>query len=165
MTEGSSQKAAADGRPLRRGKGAEAAPVRHVHLGLGNFFRAHQACSPRHHGVLRRRITPRATQADQEAVLAATGYEDRCPVVTETFAEWVLEDRFPAGRPAWDQAGARFVTDVAPHEERKLWLLNGSHSLLAYAGGLLGHRTVAEAIHDPLCRAWVEQWCDEAGAH
>lgn len=98
-------------------------------------------------------------------MLAATGYEDRCPVVTEPFAEWFLEDRFPAGRPVWDQAGARFVTDVAPHEERKLWLLNGSHSLLAYAGGLLGHRTVAEAIHDPLCRAWVEQWCDEAGAH
>src|SRR5690606_33729305 len=65
----------------------------------------------------------------------------------------------------WDAVGARFVSDVQPFEQRKLWLLNGSHSLLAYAGPTRGHRTVAEAIADPVCRAWVEQWWDEAGRH
>lgn len=111
------------------------------------------------------RITPRTTGADEDAVLAATGLADRAPVVTEPFAEWVLGGDFPAGRPSWDAAGAEFVDDVAPFEERKLWLLNGSHSLLAYAASVRGHTTVSEAIADPVCRAWVEDWWDVASRH
>ncbi len=72
-------------------------------------------------------------------VAAATGRADRCPVVTEPFAEWVLGGAFPAGRPRWEDAGAVFTDDVTPFEHRKLWLLNGAHSLLAYAGSLRGH--------------------------
>lgn len=111
------------------------------------------------------RITPRPTDADVQAVLAATGRRDECPVVTEPFTEWVLAGEFPAGRPAWDAAGATFTDDVGPYEQRKLWLLNGAHSLLAYAGSIRGHQTVAEAIADPACRGWVEQWWDAAGSH
>jgi fructuronate reductase len=86
-------------------------------------------------------------------------------VPTEPFSEWVIQGAFPAGRPAWDDAGARIVEDVVPFEQRKLWLLNGSHSLLAYAGTILGHETVADAISDPVCRSWVEAWWDEASSH
>ncbi|MCA1982161.1 mannitol dehydrogenase family protein [Nocardioides nematodiphilus] len=111
------------------------------------------------------RITPRTTPADIEAVRRATGRDDACPVVTEPFTEWTLAGDFPGGRPAWEAAGARFVEDVTPYETRKLWLLNGAHSLLAYAGSALGHTTVAEAIADPRCRSWVEAWWDEAGDH
>ena len=111
------------------------------------------------------RITPRTTAADIAAVRTLTGYDDACPVVTEPFTEWTLAGDFPGGRPAWEDAGARFVDDVTPYETRKLWLLNGAHSLLAYAGSALGHATVAEAIADPRCRAWVEEWWDEAGGH
>ncbi len=111
------------------------------------------------------RITPRATDADRAAVAAGTGRQDRAPVVTEPFTEWVLHGDFPAGRPGWEAAGARFVADVGPFEQRKLWLLNGAHSLLAYAGGLRGHETVADAVADPECRRWVEQWWDEAARH
>ena len=100
------------------------------------------------------RITPRPTPEDGPGA-----------VVTEPYTEWVLAGDFPAGRPAWDAAGARFVTDVEPWEQRKLWLLNGSHSLMAYAGSLRGHETVAEAIADPVVRGWVEQWWDVAAAH
>ncbi len=57
------------------------------------------------------------------------------------------------------------MDDVGPWEQRKLWLLNGSHSLMAYAGGLRGHETVAEAIADPVVRGWVEQWWDDAARH
>jgi fructuronate reductase len=57
------------------------------------------------------------------------------------------------------------VDDVVPYEQRKLWLLNGSHSLLAYAGSVRGHRTIDEAIADPQCREWVETFWDEAGRH
>lgn len=111
------------------------------------------------------RITPRTTAADLAVAGALTGREDACAVVTEPFTEWTLAGDFPAGRPAWEQAGARFVADVTPYETRKLWLLNGAHSLLAYAAGAVGHRSVAEAIDDPRCRAWVEEWWDEAAPH
>jgi fructuronate reductase len=89
------------------------------------------------------RITPKTTEADIATVLAATGWEDSSPVITEPFRDWVLEGEFPLGRPAWQNAGARFVDHIEPFENRKLWLLNGSHSLLAYAGQLRGHETVA----------------------
>jgi fructuronate reductase len=111
------------------------------------------------------RITPRVTDADVAAVAAATGFDDRCPVVTEPFREWVLAGRFPAGRPQWERAGASFVDDVAPFAQRKLWLLNGAHSLLAYAGPLLGHSTVAAAFADDRCRGWAEEWWFEAARH
>ncbi len=103
------------------------------------------------------RITPHTTEQD---VAATPG--DEVPVVTEPFTEWVLAGDFPSGRPAWDAAGARFVTDVHPHEMRKLLLLNGGHTLLAYAGSARGHETIAEAVGDPECRAWLNQWWDEA---
>jgi len=52
-----------------------------------------------------------------------------------------------------------------PFEERKLWLLNGAHSMLAYAGSLRGHVTVADAMRDATCRAWLEEWWDAASSH
>jgi len=111
------------------------------------------------------RITPRPTPADVALVREATGREDTVPVVTEPFTEWVLEGDFPAGRPRWEDAGATFTDDIEPFETRKLYLLNGAHSLLAYAGPLRGHETVADAVTDPTCRAWIEAWWDEAVAH
>lgn len=78
------------------------------------------------------RITPAATSEDLDWASSANGFADGAPVVTEPFSEWVLSGRFPAGRPRWEDAGARFVPDVRPFELRKLWLLNGAHSLLAY---------------------------------
>jgi fructuronate reductase len=111
------------------------------------------------------RITPRTGPDDVRAVLAGTGREDRVPVVTEPFKEWVLSGAFGAGRPPWEDAGATFADDVTPFEHRKLWLLNGAHSLLAYAGSIRGHMTVAEAAVDDVCRGWVEQWWSEASAH
>jgi fructuronate reductase len=110
------------------------------------------------------RITPATTADDIATVAAATGRADTVPVVTEPFTEWVLQGDFPAGRPRWEDAGARFVDDVAPHEQRKLWLLNGGHSLLAYAASALGHSTVAEAVADGRCRQWLAEWWDEAAA-
>lgn len=111
------------------------------------------------------RITPQATAADRAAVEGGDGIDDPALVVTEPYAEWVLSGDFPAGRPAWETAGARFVDDIEPYETRKLWLLNGAHSLMAYAGPLRGHTTVAEAIADPIVRGWVNDWWDLAARH
>jgi fructuronate reductase len=107
------------------------------------------------------RITPRLTGTETVEVAAATGWEDAAPVVTEPYADWVLEGDFPAGRPDWESAGARFVDDVHPYESRKLWLLNGAHTLLACSGLLRGHSSVAEAVGDPDCLALVEAFWDE----
>ncbi|MDQ0864678.1 mannitol dehydrogenase family protein [Arthrobacter globiformis] len=111
------------------------------------------------------RITPRTTEADIAAVEAGCGYRDNSPVVAEPFSNWVLSGDFPAGRPRWEDAGAVFVDDIEPYENRKLWLLNGAHSLLAYAGQLRGHSTVAQALADPLCLQAIEKFWDEAEAN
>jgi fructuronate reductase len=111
------------------------------------------------------RITPHTTDDDRAAVRERLGIDDAVPVVTEPYVEWVLSGEFPRGRPRWEDVGARFVDDVVPWEHRKLWLLNGSHSLMAYAGTLRGHETVEQAIADPVVRGWVEQWWDDAARH
>lgn len=107
------------------------------------------------------RIVPATTDADRDAVSSALGLVDASPVVTEPFSQWVFEDRFPAGRPAWEAEGAEPVTDVAPYEEMKLRLLNASHSCIAYLGYLSGYETVAETIADPAFARFVRGLMDE----
>lgn len=109
------------------------------------------------------RITPATTDDEIRLVSQTQGYLDNSPVPTEPFSEWVISGDFPAGRPDWESAGAQIVDDVEPYEQRKLWMLNGSHSLMAYAGPILGCDTVAEGIAHPLLREWVLQWWNEAG--
>nr|WP_254069329.1 mannitol dehydrogenase family protein [Herbiconiux sp. VKM Ac-2851] len=105
------------------------------------------------------RITPRLSDAELEQLSASTG--DLAPVVAEPFSDWVISGEFPAGRPRWETAGARFVDDLHAWEARKLWMLNGAHTLLACLGLLRGHRTVADAVTDPTCREAVEALWDE----
>ena len=92
------------------------------------------------------RIVPATTDDDRARIAKALGVRDAWPVVTEPFTQWVIEDRFPQGRPAWEKAGAEFVADVEPYEHMKLRLLNGSHSTLAYLGYLAGYETVSDAM-------------------
>lgn len=108
------------------------------------------------------RITPRATDADLAECRELTGVDDPSLVVTEPFTEWVLSGEFPAGRPAWEAAGARFVADIEAFETRKLRLLNGAHTLMAYCAPLRGCETVRDAITHPEVRGWVDAWWEEA---
>jgi fructuronate reductase len=105
------------------------------------------------------RITPATTPADLDIAEELLGWRDAVPVVTEPFTEWVLQGDFPAGRPEWEKAGAQFVDDVAPYEQRKLWMLNAAHSLMAYRGLELGLSTVFEAwgvLATEVEQLWVE---------
>lgn len=111
------------------------------------------------------RITPATTEDDVARIASAVGWRDCVPVVTEPFSEWVLTDAFVTQRPAWEDAGATITSDVQPYEQRKLTLLNGAHSLMAYAAPLRGHTTVAQAIADPQIQQWVQRWWDEADPH
>lgn len=95
------------------------------------------------------RIVPATTPEQRDHVAQALGARDEGLVVGEPFAQWVIEDRFAGPRPAWEAAGATLTKDVAPFEQAKLRLLNGTHSLVAYSGWLAGHATIAEAVADP----------------
>ncbi|MET8980026.1 mannitol dehydrogenase family protein [Streptomyces sp. NPDC004539] len=95
------------------------------------------------------RIVPATTDAYRDVVADRLGLRDDAAVPAEPFTMWVLEDRFTAGRPAWEHAGALFTDDVEPYELLKLRLLNGTHSLIAYLGALDGQATVPEAIARP----------------
>ncbi|MFG6177090.1 mannitol dehydrogenase family protein [Halomonas sp. THAF12] len=96
------------------------------------------------------RITPVTTADDIEELASRFGVEDAWPVVCEPFTQWVLEDRFVAGRPAFEEAGVQVVEDVEPYELMKLRLLNASHQALCYFGTLAGYRYAHEASADPL---------------
>ena len=108
------------------------------------------------------RIVPATTDADRERVAASLGVEDAWPIMTEPFTQWVIEDDFPAGRPAWEKFGVEMVRDVVPFEEMKLRLLNGAHSSIAYLGLLSGHETVAKSFGDPAIRGFVQALWAEA---
>ncbi|HEY5816879.1 MAG TPA: mannitol dehydrogenase family protein [Mesorhizobium sp.] len=101
------------------------------------------------------RIVPATTVSDRERISEALALEDAWPVSTEPFLQWVIEDHFPSGRPAWEAFGVEMIRDVRPFEEMKLRLLNGAHSGIAYLGVLAGHETVAESFGDPAIRAFV----------
>jgi fructuronate reductase len=98
------------------------------------------------------RIVPAATDADRAEVAALLGVADHGAVVAEPYRQWVIEDDFAAGRPAWERAGAVFTADVAPYGAMKLRMLNGSHSTLAWLGALAGHATIAGAVADDALR-------------
>jgi D-arabinitol 4-dehydrogenase len=102
------------------------------------------------------RITPRPTPEVAERVVAATGWNDAAPVMSESFIQWVIEDDFANGRPAWERAGAELVRSVAPYEEAKIRILNASHSCVAWAGTLVGYRFIHEDTANPAIRqmAW-----------
>ncbi len=95
------------------------------------------------------RITPASTGTTAATARSLTGYEDLAAVETEPFTQWVVEDRFCAGRPAWERTGVLFVADVAPYEQMKLRMLNGAHSMLAYSGQLSGKTHVRDVMADP----------------
>jgi D-arabinitol 4-dehydrogenase len=98
------------------------------------------------------RITPRPAPEVRERVKAATGIDDPAALMGESFIQWVIEDDFIAGRPAWEQVGVEMVKSVQPYEEAKIRLLNATHSCIAWAGTLVGYEYIHEGTHDAAIR-------------
>lgn len=94
------------------------------------------------------RIVPAVTAETLDKIKAITGVRDPAGVACEPFRQWVIEDKFVAGRPEWEKAGAELVSDVIPFEEMKLRMLNGSHSFLAYLGYLAGYQHINDCMED-----------------
>jgi mannitol 2-dehydrogenase len=107
------------------------------------------------------RITPVTTPLDVQQLRQNFGIRDAVPVVCEPFAQWVLQDTFPQGRPPWEQAGVQLVADVVPYELMKLRLLNVGHQALAYAGYLAGYRYAHEAAADPVFTTFLRGYMQE----
>ena len=101
------------------------------------------------------RITPRPTPEVAERVKAATGINDPAALMGETFLQWVIEDHFANGRPAWETVGVELVDDVMPYEEAKIRLLNATHSCIAWAGTLAGFSYIHEGTLDPEIRKFA----------
>src|SRR5450830_782058 len=94
------------------------------------------------------RITPRPTEAVRLRVKEATGIDDPCALMAESFIQWVIEDDFIAGRPALEKVGVEMVQSVLPYEEAKIRILNASHSCVAWAGTLIGLNYIHEGMHN-----------------
>jgi mannitol 2-dehydrogenase len=103
------------------------------------------------------RISPATSARERELLARDFGIEDAAPVFCEDFKQWVLEDKFTAGRPALETVGVQFVPHVTPYENMKIRILNGGHATLAYAAGLMGIHYAHEALADPLVRGFLEK--------
>jgi mannitol 2-dehydrogenase len=106
------------------------------------------------------RITPMTSTRHRQQLADQHGVDDAWPVVCEPFVQWVLEDKFVNGRPAWEKVGVQFTDDVTPYEDMKIKLLNGSHLALTYLGFLKGYRFVHETMNDPLFVRYMRAYMD-----
>jgi mannitol 2-dehydrogenase len=107
------------------------------------------------------RITPATTDAHRQFVREKFGIDDAWPVVPEAFRQWVIEDHFLHGRPAWEEAGAEMTSDVLPYEKMKMRLLNASHQTMCYIGMLLGYQYADESMGDAEIVRLVQRMMDE----
>ena len=103
------------------------------------------------------RITPATTDRERNLLADNFGIADNWPVFCESFRQWVLEDNFPAGRPALEKVGVQFVPDVAPFEHMKIRILNGGHATIAYPAALMDIHFVHEAMENNLVRGFLEK--------
>ena len=102
------------------------------------------------------RITPATRPEDVILLNEKNGTQDEAPVYSEDFIQWVIEDNFIAGRPAWEKVGVTFTHDVTPYEIMKLSLLNASHTLLSYPAYMEGFRKVDAVMADERYRAMIK---------
>lgn len=107
------------------------------------------------------RITPATTPADIERLNKMNGTDDKAPVYCEDFIQWVVEDNFIAGRPAWEKVGVEFTDDVTAYENMKLSLLNASHEMLSFPAFLSGYRKVDDAMHDERFARYLRTFMDK----
>lgn len=103
------------------------------------------------------RITPATSDEERNYVASEYGIKDAWPVVCEPFKQWVVEDHFPAGRPALENVGVTFVDDVGPYENMKIRILNGGHAAMAYPAGLLDIHYVHDAMAHPLVSGYLDK--------
>lgn len=112
------------------------------------------------------RITPATTSQTKVLATEMLGVEDQWPVACESFKQWVIEDTFCNGRPAFEKAGAQMTSDVTPYEVMKIRLLNGGHLAIGYLGYLCGFEYICEIMSDADFQKFINKfWNDEVTSH
>ena len=112
----------------------------------------------RYYNTLVDRIVPGYPRNDAEKIWEKLGYVDNFMVKGEIFHLWVIEDhhnleaRFPASKIL----NVKFVDDVTLYKQRKVKILNGSHTLMVPVSYLAGHDTVLETMNDPKLLRFVK---------
>jgi mannitol 2-dehydrogenase len=107
------------------------------------------------------RLAPQVSAEGRDVLNKGTGLDDKVPVLTEEFTQWVVEDDFRSGRPPLEVEGVEFKPNVAEFLALKGRLINAPHVFLSYPGLLVGHRIVGEALADPLLVRLVEAFLAE----
>lgn len=107
-----------------------------------------------------------ATGPKELKLASALGVDDQVPVTHENFRQWVIEDKFCAGRPEWEEVGATFTDRVHDYEAMKLRLLNGGHQVIASPAEILNIETIAETMaHDGIKGFLRKVALEEIGPH
>lgn len=146
---------AANGHRLRR---AVLQYAQHIDTALAEWIEA-KACFP---CSMVDSITPATDDVLRERISDELGCLDAWPIQRETYAQWVIEDRFCNERPPFELAGVTMSHDIAGYDRAKLRLLNGAHSTLAYLGSLMNLETVADAMDQPLLAGFVQRLMRES---
>ena len=120
---------------------------------LGNWIRENVAFP----SAMVDRITPATGERELKIAADEFGIDDNSPVFCEEFRQWVLEDRFSAGRPAFETVGVIMTKNVEPYERMKIRILNGGHAIIAYPAGLMDIHFVHEAMQAPLIVDFLEK--------
>ena len=107
------------------------------------------------------RIVPGYPKNEIDAIREECGYIDNNVVKGEIFHLWVLKKEpyvqkvFPA-----DSTGLNviFADDIKPYKQRKVKILNGSHTAMVPIAYLCGIDTVGEAVNDPTIGKFVRDF-------
>ncbi|WP_068113902.1 mannitol dehydrogenase family protein [Tropicimonas marinistellae] len=98
-----------------------------------------------------------ATGPKELALAEEFGIADQAPVTHENFRQWVIEEKFCAGRPEWEKVGATITGDVHDFERMKIRMLNGGHQVIADLGELLSIETISGTMEHAGIRAVFEK--------
>ena len=128
---------------------------------LGEMFDAWLSSAVRFCNTLVDRIVPGTPDpAEHARISSELGYDDALLTVAEPYALFAIEgDSALAERLGFvDPDGViRIVPDIRPYRERKVRLLNGTHTAMAALGLLSGMSTVFEAMNSPALAPLLQQ--------
>lgn len=133
----------------------ELAAINHLDLEFLNWLNeANTFCD-----TLVDRIVPGYPKDEIEQMTKELGYNDHFVVKGEVFHLWVIQagdevaKEFPINQA---NLNVIFVEDITPYKERKVRILNGTHTALVPVAYLYGIDTVKEAVEDPIVGAFLQ---------
>ena len=108
------------------------------------------------------RITPFTTNTDKFMLQINYNIVDKIPVMCENYISWVIEEKYSSIVPRWKEIPHVVETfDIEPFENKKLLLLNSSHSFIWYLGYLYDVKYVFEFMMNETLVSVLENYMNE----